>query len=94
MFVEIVSDEQLAKLLSTEGYLVNVDHPTKDVKLHKISCRYCDPTSPVGVKIGSKRTNKTGEFWFSESYTEASMRANEIATDKRYANSTCSKCNP
>lgn len=94
MFIEIVSDEQLTKLISTDGYLVNIDYPTKDIKLHKTSCRFCDPRNSGGVKVDSKRANNTGEFWFSESSKEASKKANEIAMDKGYAYSTCSECNP
>ena len=75
MLIEVTSDQQLEKLLSTSGFLVNVDYPTKDVTLHMISCRYCDPSSPVGVKPSSKRLNNTGEFWYSDNPFEANSKA-------------------
>lgn len=94
MLIEITSDRQLKKLLSTIGFLVNVDYPTKDVKLHKIDCKYCNPSSPLGVKPSSKRLNNTGEFWFSDNRGEANSKAGEIANNKGYNYSLCAICNP
>lgn len=94
MLTEITSDEQLEKLLSTMGFLVNVDYPTKDVKLHKIDCKYCDPSSAVGVKPSSKRLNNTGEFWFSNNRSEANSKAEEIADKRGCDYSLCAICNP
>jgi len=94
LLTEIIGDEQLAKLLLTKGFLVNVDHPTKDVKLHKISCKFCDPRNPKGVKPSSKTQNKTGEFWYSDNRNEANSKAQQIATKKRYNYSLCANCNP
>ena len=60
--IEVTSDEQLVTLLSNPGFLVNVDYPTRDVKLHSIHCKYCDPRMTIGVKPSSKNLNNTGEF--------------------------------
>ena len=87
MLIEVTSDQQLEKLLSTSGFLVNVDYPTKDVKLHMISCKYCDPSSIVGVKPSGKRLNNTGEFWYSDNPFEANSKAKEIAVKRGYSNS-------
>ena len=94
MLTEITSDEQLKKLLSTEGFLVNVDYPTRDVKLHRIDCKYCDPNNSVGVKPSKKRLNKTGEFWYSNNRDEANSKAEEIACKRGYYYSLCAVCNP
>ena len=89
-----MSDEQLRNLLLTPGFLVNVDYPTKDVKLHRIDCKYCDPSSPIGVKPSSKRLNRTGEFWFSDNRSEANSKAEEIAGIRGYNYSPCAICDP
>lgn len=94
MLTEISNDEKLKKLLPVTGFLVNVDYPTKDVKLHRIDCKYCDPSSSVGVKPSSKRLNKTGEFWYSDNRDEANSKAEEIASKKGYSYSLCAICNP
>ncbi len=94
MLTEIITDEQLIKLLATTGYLVNVDYPTKEVKLHTIDCMFSDPISTIGVKPTSKRSNKTGEFWYSESFEEANSKAEEIARKRGYHYSLCPICNP
>jgi len=94
MLTEIISDEQLKKLLPTMGFLVNVDYPTKNVKLHRIDCRYCDPTRSISVKPTSKRLNNTGEFWHSENRDEASSKAKDIAANRGYNHSLCAICNP
>lgn len=92
--IEIVNDEQLITLLSSPGFLVNVDYPTRDVKLHRICCKYCDPRRRIGVKPSSKSLNKTGEFWFSAHYKEAVSKATEIAETKGYKYQLCPLCNP
>ena len=94
MLTEITRDEQLKKLLSTTGCLVNVDYPTKDVKLHRIDCKYCNPSSSVGVKPSSKRLNNTGEFWYSNNRNEANSKAEEVASKRGYNYSLCAICNP
>ncbi len=83
MLIEVTNDQQLRKLLSTSGFLVNVDYPTKYVTLHMISCRYCDPKSSVGVKPSSKRLNNTGEFWYSENPFEGLYNDVPISTMAR-----------
>ncbi len=94
MLIEVASDEQLIALLSTTGFLVNVDYPTKKVKLHKINCRYCDPQNPFGVKPSNKRLKETGEFWFSDNRNETHSKAEEIASKRGYTYSFCPICKP
>ncbi len=38
MLTEILTDKQLIKLYTTPGYLVAVDYPKKEVKLHTVDC--------------------------------------------------------
>jgi ribosomal protein L40E len=93
--IEVLDDEHLKKkLFSNSGFLVNVDYPTKDVKLHRIHCRHCNPENPVAVKPSSKRQNKTGEFWYSDNRQEANSKATEIATKRGYKYAVCAHCNP
>ena len=94
MLTEIVTDEQLIKLYTTSGYLVAVDYPKKEVKLHTVDCMLADPISSVGVKPSKARENKTGEFWFSESRDEANSKAEEIAQKKGINYSVCPICSP
>ena len=93
MLTEILTDEQLIKLYTTPGYLVAVDYPKKEVKLHTVDCMLADPISSVGVKPSKARANKTGEFWFSESREEANSKAEEIAQKKKYTYTICPICN-
>jgi hypothetical protein len=90
---EILTDEQLIKLYTTPGYLVAVDYPKEEVKLHTVDCMLADPISSVGVKPSKARENKTGEFWFSESREEANSKAEEIAQKKQYMYTICPICN-
>jgi hypothetical protein len=90
---EIFTDEQLIKLYTTPGYLVAVDYPKEEVKLHTVDCMLADPISSVGVKPSKVRKNKTGEFWFSESRNEANSKAEEIARKRGYTYSVCPICN-
>jgi hypothetical protein len=94
LLTEIISDDQLKKLLSTSGFLVNIDYPTRDAKLHRIDCKYCNPGLSIGVKPSSKILNKTGEFWYSEKRDEADSKAEEIACRKGYKYSLCAVCHP
>ena len=94
LLTEISNDEQLKKLLSATGFLVNVDYPTKDVKLHRIDCKYFDPSSSIGVKPTSKRLSNTGEFWYSDNRNEANSKAEEVAGKRGYYYSLCVVCNP
>jgi hypothetical protein len=93
LLTEILTDEQLIDLYTTPGYLVAVDYPKKEVKLHTVDCMLADPISSVGVKPSKARENKTGEFWFSESREEANLKAEEIAKNKGYTYTVCPICN-
>jgi hypothetical protein len=92
MLTEIVTDQQLIDLYTTSGYLVAVDYPKKEVKLHTIDCMLADPISSVGVKPSKARENNTGEFWVSESREEAVSKAQEIAKNKGYTYTVCRIC--
>jgi hypothetical protein len=84
--------EELANLRRKEGYVVNVDYPTKDVKLHHSDCRYADTKRRDDMKPSSKKERNTGEFWFTESFDEAVDKGQNIATQRRYRFSTCPFC--
>ena len=90
---EILTDQQLIDLYTTPGYLVAVNYPKKEVKLHTIDCMLADPISSVGVKPSKARAQKTGEFWVSESREEANSKAEEIAKKKQYTYIICPICN-
>ena len=94
MLTEIVTDEQLIDLYTKSGYLVAVDYPKKEIKLHTIDCMLADPISSVGVKPSKARENKTGEFWYSKNCDEANLKAKEIAKSKEgYTYTICPICN-
>jgi hypothetical protein len=93
MLTKIVTDQQLIDLYTTPGYLVAVNYPKKEVKLHTIDCMLADPISSVGVKPSKARENNTGEFWVSESRDEAVSKAEEIAKNKGYTYTVCPICN-
>jgi hypothetical protein len=90
---EIISDKQLINLYTEDGYLVAVDYPKKEVKLHTVDCMLADPISSIGVKPSKVRENKTGEFWYSKNRTEANSKAEEIAKKKGYTCLVCPICN-
>lgn len=92
MLTEIVTDKQLIDLYTTPGYLVAVDYPKKEVKLHTIDCMLADPISSVGVKPSKAQENNTGEFWVSESRDEAVSKAKMIAKNKGYTYMVCRIC--
>jgi hypothetical protein len=94
LLIEIVSDEQLIKLYSTPGFLVAADYTKGEVKLHTVDCMLADPISTIGVKPSKARENKTGEFWFSESFREAKSKVEEITKKRGYIFSLCPICNP
>ena len=93
MLTEIVNDEQLIKLYTEFGYLVAVDYPKNEVKLHTVDCMLADPISSVGVKPSKARETKTGEFWYSKNRSEANSKAEEIAKKKGYTYLVCPICN-
>jgi hypothetical protein len=92
--IEVVDDEHLKNLISDCGFLLNIDYPTKNVKLHKITCMHCNPDNSLAVKPSSKRQNKTGEIWFSDKRQEADSKAIEIVKKRGYQYTACSRCNP
>ena len=94
LLIEVLDNRHLSRLISNGGFLLNVDYPTNSVKLHKISCMYCNPDNSVSVKPSSKRQNKTGELWYSENRQEANSKAIEISKKRGYQYTTCSHCNP
>jgi len=94
LLIEVTTDEQLIALLASPGFLLNVDYPTRDVKLHSIRCKYCDPRRRIGVKPSSKNLNKTGEFWYSYNRSEVNSKAIEIAETREYKYHLCTLCNP
>jgi len=93
LLTEIVSDQQLIKLYTEGGYLVAVDYPKSEVKLHTVDCMLADPISNIGVKPTRANMNKTGEFWYSEDCSEATSKAEEIAKQKGYTCIICPICN-
>ena len=90
---EIVSDEQLIKLYTEGGYLLAVDYPKNEIKLHTIDCMLADPISSVGVKPTKSRSDKTGEFWYSENRSEVDAKAKDVAKNKGYTYIVCPICN-
>lgn len=92
MLIEIVSDDQLIKLYTEGGYLVAVDYPKNEIKLHTIDCMLADPISSVGVKPTKAKESKTGEFWYSKERSEATSKAEEIAIKKGYTYVVCPIC--
>ena len=93
MLTEIVDDDQLIKLYNEGGYLVAVDYPKNEIKLHTIDCMLADPISTVGVKPSKAKANKTGEFWYTKERDEANSKAEEIAKNKGYTYIVCPICN-
>lgn len=92
MLVEIMTDKQLIDLYTSNGILVAVDYPKKEVKLHTVDCMLADPISRVGVKPSKARENNTGEFWFSDSREEVIAKGKEIAENKGYNFIICPIC--
>jgi hypothetical protein len=92
--IEVFDDEHLRRLISNSGFLLNVDYPTKNVKLHRIACLICNPNSAIAVKPSSKKHNKTGEFWYSDSRQEADSKAVEFSKRSGYRYSFCLSCKP
>ena len=93
MLTEIMTDKQLIDLYTSNGYIVYVDYPKKEVKLHTVDCMLADPISSVGVKPTKSRADKTGEFWYSMKRGEAVSKAEDIAKQKGYTFLICPICN-
>lgn len=92
MLTEITSDKQLIELYTKGGFLIAVDYPKNQLKLHTIDCMLADPISSVGVKPSKSKASKTGEFWYSKDRSEAILKAKEIARKKGYTYSVCPIC--
>jgi len=92
MLTEIMTDKQLIDLYTSNGYLVYVDYPKNEVKLHTVDCMLADPISKVGIKPSKARENNTGEVWFSDSREEVIVKGNEIAEEKGYTYVVCPIC--
>jgi hypothetical protein len=92
--IEVFDDEHLKKLILNRGFLLNVDYPTKNVKMHKTTCLYSNPDNCVAVKPSSKRKNKTGEIWYSDNPQEAASKAIEVSKKRGYRYSLCLICRP
>jgi len=94
MIVQVFTDEGLKKLLKETGFILNVDYPTKDVKVHRTGCPYANPDNPRGVKPSSKALNRTGEFWYSKNRHEILQKAEEVANTRKFNVTFCAICNP
>jgi hypothetical protein len=92
--IEVFDDEHLKKLLSDSGFLLNIDYPTENIKLHRITCMHCNPDNSLAVKPSSKRRNRTGEIWYSEKREEADSKAIEVSKKRGYRYSFCHRCKP
>jgi hypothetical protein len=94
MLIQITTDEKLKKLFSESGFILNVDYPTRDVKLHRTKCQYANPDNARGMKPSSKASNQTGEFWYSKNRTELVQKADEFRRKRKFRFAFCSECNP
>ena len=92
MLTEIMTDKQLIDLYTSNGYIVYVDYPKNEVKLHTVDCMLADPISKVGIKPSKARENNTGEVWFSDSCEEVIVKGKEIAEEKGYTYVVCPIC--
>ncbi|MGD2066711.1 MAG: hypothetical protein PVI43_06050 [Candidatus Bathyarchaeota archaeon] len=92
MLTEIMTDQQLIDLYTSNGYLVSVDCPKKEVKLHTVDCMLADPISRVGIKPSKMRESNTGEVWFSDSREEVIAKGKKIAKNKGYTYIVCPIC--
>jgi hypothetical protein len=75
------------------GFLVNIDFPTKVVRVHRINCRHCNPKSTICVRPLSKMLNKTGDIWYADNRQEAIVKA-LLSLKKGYRYSECHVCKP
>jgi hypothetical protein len=93
LLTKIVTDEQLINLYTEDGYLVAVDFPKREIKLHTIDCMLADPISSIGVKPTKGNKENTGEFWYSKNRETANKKAEEIVKAKGYTYIVCPICN-
>jgi hypothetical protein len=94
LLIEILDDKNLKRLILNGGFLLNFDYPIKNAKLHRITCRHCNPDNSISVKPSSKRQSKTGEFWYSDNRQEAISKAIEISKRRGHRYSFCPRCKP
>jgi hypothetical protein len=94
LLIEVSSNEHLKRLLSDSGFLLNIDYPTRNVKLHRITCTHSNPDNSVAVKPSSKRQDRTGEIWYSDKRKEANSKAIEVSKKRGFRYSFCHKCKP
>lgn len=92
MLTEIVTDKQLIDLYTSNGFLVAVDYPKKEARLHTVDCMLADPISRIGVKPSKALESGSGEFWFSDSREEVIAKGKEIAKNKDYKFIVCPIC--
>jgi hypothetical protein len=90
---QIETDEQLIELYTKGGFLVAVNYPKNEIKLHTIDCMLADPISTVGVKPTKSIETNTGEFWYSKERSEANKKAEKIAKENNYTYMICRICN-
>ena len=93
MLNQVETDEQLIELYTKGGFLVAVNYPKNEIKLHTIDCMLADPISSVGVKPTKAIESKTGEFWYSKERSEINSKAEKIAEEKSYKYIICPICN-
>jgi hypothetical protein len=94
MTVQIFTDEELKKLLRETGFVLNVDYPTKDIIVHRTSCKHVNPVNPNGIRPSSKSSNNTGEFWYSNSREDILRKVREISQARRLKLRFCRVCDP
>ena len=94
MLKEIHTDRELRLLRRKDGYVLNIDFGNYVVKLHRTSCRFCNPEEVWGIKVESKIAHKTGETWYAESIEEADAKAAEMVRNRGFSYSSCKLCNP
>jgi hypothetical protein len=94
MTVKISTDEELKNLLRETGFILNVDYPTKDVIVHRTSCKHVNPDNPKGIQPSNKTSNNTGEFWYSNSREDILRKVREISQARKLKLRFCSVCDP
>ena len=93
LLIQIETDEQLIEMYTKGGFLVAVNYPKNEIKLHTIDCMLADPISTVGVKPTKSKETNTGEFWYSKERSEANEKAEEIDKQRNFTYMICRICN-
>jgi len=91
---EIRTDRDLLLLRRKDGYVLNMDFGNYMVKLHRTSCRFCNPDEVWGIKVESKIEHQTGETWYADKIGEAEAKAAEMVQNRGFRYSSCKICNP